>query len=139
MRLSAPTSLRCRLYQWCFLLIFRSFREARNTDSPKNRKFFKGITNSDCEEPQICPPGSKVDTEEIGATDIQRPPKAQEPQKDHRQDYHTPSEKSPRKPPCSHNAEAPGNCSNEPIGPADSLPHWSRFSHGPRKPRPNGT
>ncbi|MED6264803.1 hypothetical protein CHARACLAT_018865 [Characodon lateralis] len=37
------------------------------------------ICNSECEEPQTCPHGPRTDTEEIRATDIKRPPKAQEP------------------------------------------------------------
>ncbi|MEQ2210573.1 hypothetical protein XENOCAPTIV_015767 [Xenoophorus captivus] len=31
------------------------------------------ICNSRCEEPQTCPQGPEVDTEEIGATDIKAP------------------------------------------------------------------
>ncbi|MEQ2233286.1 hypothetical protein ILYODFUR_020230, partial [Ilyodon furcidens] len=37
--------------------------------------------------PQTCPPGPGTDTEEIRATDIQRAPRAQEPQENHRWDY----------------------------------------------------
>ncbi|MEQ2289507.1 hypothetical protein AMECASPLE_033756 [Ameca splendens] len=38
--------------------------------------FFKQICNSECEEPQTCPPGPETDTEEIRAIDLQRPPQS---------------------------------------------------------------
>ncbi|KAK5606090.1 hypothetical protein CRENBAI_000654 [Crenichthys baileyi] len=88
-------------------------------------------------------PWSRADTEEIRATDIQRPPKAQEPQENHRRDYRNPPREEqwrvPGKPPSSDSAEAPGNRSDEPTGPAGSRPLPSRSSHGPRDPRPRDT
>ncbi|KAK5606225.1 hypothetical protein CRENBAI_025030 [Crenichthys baileyi] len=70
--------------------------------------------NLQCEEPQTCPAGPEVDTEQIGATDIQRPPRAQEPQEDHHRDYCTiPREEQRRgqgEPPCSNSVEAPESC-----------------------------
>ncbi|MED6234004.1 hypothetical protein ATANTOWER_020412 [Ataeniobius toweri] len=78
--------------------------------------------------------------EEIQATDIQRPPRAQGPQENHRQDYRNPPREEqgrvPGEPPSSHSAEAPESCSNEPTGPAGSHLCLSRSSHGPRDPRP---
>ncbi|KAK5617456.1 hypothetical protein CRENBAI_005770 [Crenichthys baileyi] len=38
----------------------------------------------ECEEPQTCSPGPETDMEEIQATDIQGPPRAQESQENHR-------------------------------------------------------
>ncbi|MEQ2302973.1 hypothetical protein AMECASPLE_012060, partial [Ameca splendens] len=94
------------------------------------------ICNSECEEPQTRPPGPGTDTEEIQATDIQRPLRAQEPQENHRQDYRNPPREEqgriPGEPPSSHSAEAPGSCSDEPIGSAGSRLRPSRSSHGPR-------
>ncbi|MEQ2249068.1 hypothetical protein ILYODFUR_025571, partial [Ilyodon furcidens] len=73
------------------------------------------------------------------ATDIQRPPRAQEPQENHRWDYCNPPREEqgrvPGKPPSSHSAEATGSCSNEPTGPSGSCLRPSRSSHGPRDPR----
>ncbi|MEQ2253347.1 hypothetical protein ILYODFUR_031132 [Ilyodon furcidens] len=98
------------------------------------------ICNSECEEPQICPPGPGTDTEEIRATDIQRPPRAQEPQENHRRDYRNPPREDqgriPGEPPRSQSAEAPRSCSDEPTGPASSCLRPSRSNHGPRDPRP---
>ncbi|KAK5601358.1 hypothetical protein CRENBAI_000798 [Crenichthys baileyi] len=72
--------------------------------------------NSECEEPQIRPPGPGTDIEEIRATDMQRPPRAQEPQKNHRRDHRDPpreeQERITGEPPSSHTAEAPGSCSD---------------------------
>ncbi|MEQ2305564.1 hypothetical protein AMECASPLE_039195 [Ameca splendens] len=70
--------------------------------------------------------------EEIQATDIPRPPRAQEPQENHRRDYRNP----PGEPPSSHSAKAQGSCSDEPTGPASSRLRPSRSSPGPRDPRP---
>ncbi|MEQ2280799.1 hypothetical protein AMECASPLE_023652 [Ameca splendens] len=56
-------------------------------------KFIKHYTNairlfnSGSKEPQTCPPEREADTEEIEATDIQRPPRAWEPQQNYNQDY----------------------------------------------------
>ncbi|MEQ2297111.1 hypothetical protein AMECASPLE_031336 [Ameca splendens] len=84
-----------------------------------------------------------MDTEEIRATDIQRPPKAQEPQENHRRDYRNPPGEEqwrvPREPPSSDSGEAPGGRSDESTGPAGSRPRPSRSSHGPRGPRPRDT
>ncbi|MED6278489.1 hypothetical protein CHARACLAT_024443 [Characodon lateralis] len=52
------------------------------------------ICNSECEDPQTCPPGPGTDTEEIQALEIQRPPRVQKPQENHRQDYRNPPERS---------------------------------------------
>ncbi|MEQ2305393.1 hypothetical protein AMECASPLE_037387 [Ameca splendens] len=98
------------------------------------------MCNSECEEPQTRPPGPGTDTEEIRATDIQRPPRAQEPQENHHQDYHNPPREEqgriPGEPPSSHSAEAPGSSNDEPTGPTGSRLCPSRSSHGPRDPRP---
>ncbi|KAK5606295.1 hypothetical protein CRENBAI_023885 [Crenichthys baileyi] len=55
----------------------------------------------------------RADTEEIRATDIQRPPKAQEPQENHRRDYRNPPREEqwrvPGEPRSSDSAEAPGS------------------------------
>ncbi|MEQ2297044.1 hypothetical protein AMECASPLE_030698 [Ameca splendens] len=81
-----------------------------------------------------------MDTEEIRATDIQRSPKAQEPQENHHRDYHNPPTEEqwrvPGEPP---RAEAPGSRNDEPTGPAGSGLRSSRSSHGPRGPRPRDT
>ncbi|MEQ2308226.1 hypothetical protein AMECASPLE_026070 [Ameca splendens] len=74
--------------------------------------------------------------EDIRTTDIQRPPRAQEPQENHRWDYCNPSREEP---PSSHSAEAPGNCSDEATGPTGSRLRPNRSSHGPRDPRPRDT
>ncbi|MEQ2229797.1 hypothetical protein ILYODFUR_022510 [Ilyodon furcidens] len=98
------------------------------------------IHNSECEEPQTHPPGPRTDTEEIQATDIQRPLRAQEPQENHRWDYRNPPREEqgriPGEPPSSHSTEAPGSCSDEPTSPASSRLRPRRSSHGPRDPRP---
>ncbi|MEQ2241796.1 hypothetical protein ILYODFUR_029015 [Ilyodon furcidens] len=78
--------------------------------------------------------------EEIRATDIQRPPRAQEPRENHCWDYRNfPREeqgRAPGEPPSCHNAEAPWSCSDEPTGLASSRLRPSRSSRGPRDPRP---
>ncbi|KAK5602294.1 hypothetical protein CRENBAI_014178 [Crenichthys baileyi] len=51
-------------------------------------------SESECEEPQTCPPGPRTDMEEIRATDIQRPPRTQEPQDNHSRDYRNPPDKN---------------------------------------------
>ncbi|MEQ2233446.1 hypothetical protein ILYODFUR_021882 [Ilyodon furcidens] len=48
------------------------------------------ICNSECEEPQTFPPGPGTDMEDIRTTDIQRPPRAQEPQENQCWDYRNP-------------------------------------------------
>ncbi|MED6249605.1 hypothetical protein ATANTOWER_016866 [Ataeniobius toweri] len=73
------------------------------------------MCNSECEEPQTRPPGPGTDKEEIQATNIQRPLRAQEHRENHCRDYCNPSRdeqgRIPGEPPSSHNAEAPGSCS----------------------------
>ncbi|MEQ2241382.1 hypothetical protein ILYODFUR_024726 [Ilyodon furcidens] len=95
---------------------------------------------AECEEPQTCPPGPRTDAAEVRAIDIQRPPRAQEPQKNHCRDYRNPPREEqgrvPGEPPSIHSAEAPGSCNNKPTGPAGSRLRPSRSSHGPRDPRP---
>ncbi|MED6234425.1 hypothetical protein ATANTOWER_029753 [Ataeniobius toweri] len=97
------------------------------------------ICNTECDEPQTCPPGPGTDMQEIRATDIQRPPRAQESQENHCQDYRNPPREEqgrvPGEPPSNHSAEAPGSWSDEPTGPAGSHLRPSRSSHGPRDPR----
>ncbi|MEQ2169659.1 hypothetical protein GOODEAATRI_027459 [Goodea atripinnis] len=44
-----------------------------STESKSIQCFSIKICNSECEEPQTCAPGPETDTEEIQATDIQRP------------------------------------------------------------------
>ncbi|MED6258748.1 hypothetical protein ATANTOWER_011846 [Ataeniobius toweri] len=81
--------------------------------------------------------------EDIRTTDIQRPPRAQEPQENHRRDYCNPSREEqwrvPGERPSSHSAEAPGSCSDEATGPTGSRLRPNRSSHGPRDPRPRDT
>ncbi|MEQ2315674.1 hypothetical protein AMECASPLE_024854 [Ameca splendens] len=85
-------------------------------------------------------PLTPVNTEEIRATDIQRPSRAQEPQDNHRRDYCNPPRdkqgRVPGEPPSSRIAEAPGRCSDKPTGPAGSRLHPWKSSNGPRDPRP---
>ncbi|MED6258788.1 hypothetical protein ATANTOWER_012405 [Ataeniobius toweri] len=79
------------------------------------------LFNSGSKEPQTCPPELEADTEEIEATDIQRPPRAWEPQQNYNQDYcppivstahHPPAEAGQRQgaqaPPSNHR-ECPGH------------------------------
>ncbi|KAK5613196.1 hypothetical protein CRENBAI_026432 [Crenichthys baileyi] len=80
------------------------------------------------------PTGPETDTE-ILAIDIQRPPRAQEPQENHCRYYHNPPEKirgTTQQPQCT----TPGSCSDEPPGPAGSRLCPSRSSHGPRGNQP---
>ncbi|MEQ2226772.1 hypothetical protein ILYODFUR_030772 [Ilyodon furcidens] len=80
---------------------------------------------------------------EIRATDIPWPPRAQQPQENHCwDDRNLPREELRRAPGESHSrhsAEAPGSCSDKPTGPASSRLRQSRSSHGPRDPRPRDT
>ncbi|MEQ2279187.1 hypothetical protein AMECASPLE_006831 [Ameca splendens] len=107
---------------------------------PKVQGFSIKVCNSACENPHTCPPGPGTDTEEIQATDIQRPPRAQEPQGNHPWDYCNPTReeqgRAPGEPPSSHSVEAPGSRSDEPTGPANSRLRPIRSSHGARDPRP---
>ncbi|XP_047242554.1 uncharacterized protein LOC124881098 [Girardinichthys multiradiatus] len=106
----------------------------------KYRGVFPLLHLDECEKPQTCPPGPGTDMEEIRATYIQRPPRAQEPRENHCRDYrNSPREEQwrvPGEPPSSHNAEASWSCSDEPTGLASSHLRPSRSSHGPRDPRP---
>ncbi|MEQ2238223.1 hypothetical protein ILYODFUR_031044 [Ilyodon furcidens] len=112
------------------------------------------ICNSECEEPQTRPPGPGTDTEEIQATDIQRPPRAQEPQENHRVDYHNPPKEEqgriPGKPPSSRSAEPQGDAATSPqtrrqpsmpeqIQPWTQRPEtYHSPSRGPTEPRGPG-
>ncbi|MED6244874.1 hypothetical protein ATANTOWER_026287, partial [Ataeniobius toweri] len=75
--------------------------------------------------------------------DIQRPPRAQEPQENHHRDYHNPPReeqgRAPGEPPSSHSVKAPGSFSDEPTGPPAADYARGRSSHGPRDLRPRDT
>ncbi|MED6252916.1 hypothetical protein ATANTOWER_019307 [Ataeniobius toweri] len=73
--------------------------------------------------------------EESRAIDIQRLPRAQEPQENHCRDYHNTHKEErgrvPGEPPSSHSAEAQRSCSD-----LWACLFESKSSHGPRDPRP---